>query len=114
MMDLEDWKVKLSKEREILHEVTKVVELERKRRTYIYELHDNIAEYKRKQTVKMKNMERSFRSSDTFQECLPSSTQERQPSPSSPLPSPTSCEKKLAKQMEKMNVDQMNTQHKYI
>ena len=43
MMDLEDWKVKISKEREILNEVTKVLELERKRRTYIHKLHDKIA-----------------------------------------------------------------------
>ena len=41
-LDLEHWKVKPSKEREILDEVMKVVELERKRRTYIYELRDNI------------------------------------------------------------------------
>ena len=43
-MDLENWKVKLSKEREIKNEVTKIVELEGKRRTYVHELHDNIAE----------------------------------------------------------------------
>ena len=41
-MDLEDWKVKLSEEREILNEVMKVdAELERKRRTYAYELNEN-------------------------------------------------------------------------
>ena len=66
-LDLEHWKVKLSKEREILDKVMKVVELKKKiKRTYIYELCDNIAETKRKRTVKMRNLERSFRSSDTF------------------------------------------------
>ena len=42
-IDLEDWKVKIIKEREILNEVSKVLELERKRRTYVYELHNKIA-----------------------------------------------------------------------
>ena len=46
MMDLKDWEVKISKEREILNELTKVLELERKRRTYVYELHDKISETK--------------------------------------------------------------------
>ena len=47
-LDLEHWKVELSKEREILDEVMKTVELERKGRTYVYELRDNIAETERK------------------------------------------------------------------
>ena len=53
-LDLEHWKVKPSKEREILDEVMKVVKLERKRRTYIYELRDNITETERKRTAKMR------------------------------------------------------------
>ena len=91
-----------TQETEILDKVMKVVELERKRRTYVYELCYNIAETERKRTEKMRTW-----SSDTLRLHLPSSThdQERQPSPSSPLPSPTLCEEKLAKQMEKMNVN---------
>ena len=45
-MDLKDWKVKISKGREILNEVTKVLELERKTRTYVHELHDEISKIK--------------------------------------------------------------------
>ena len=46
-----------TQERKILDEVTKVVELEKKRRIYVYELHDNIAETKQKRTVEMRNFE---------------------------------------------------------
>ena len=53
-------------------------------------------------------LERSFRSSETFRVRIPSSTQEKQPSSSSPLPSPISCEEKLAELMEKMNMDETN------
>ena len=95
-MDLKDWKVKLSKEREILNKVTKVVELERKRRTYVHELDDNIAETKGKQTVKMRNLKKSIGGSDTFRVRLPSSTQDREKQPS-----PSSCKEKLTKQMKK-------------
>ena len=89
-MDLEDFKVKVDKQREILNEVTRVLELERERRTYVNGLRDKILKTKRKQSVKVENLERSFRRSDTFRVRIPNAAQERQPNPSSLLPNPTS------------------------
>ena len=75
-MDLKEWKVKVSKGIEILNEVTKVLELERKTRTYIHKLYDKVSETKQRQTMKVKNLERSSRGSNTFRVCTPSSSQE--------------------------------------
>ena len=58
-MDLEDWKVKLSKERKILDEVTKSRGIRKREENVLYKLHDNIAETKQKRTVKMRNLNRS-------------------------------------------------------